>query len=195
MDEIIQLKITLDKTKPAIWRRIQVERAITFFELHHIIQIAFGWKNYHLHEFDIDQHKIGASEDYMKNVPSTDEGVIDSRIVTLNLIVEPGEIFSYMYDFGDSWHHIITVEKFLPKEQEKKYPICLDGTLACPPEDCGGISGFYNMLEILKDKNHPEYRETKTWVGRNFDPSLFDKEKVNKKLLSLDKYIMDWLNN
>ena len=101
MDEIIQLKITLDKTKPAIWRRIQVERAITFFELHHIIQIAFGWKNYHLHEFDIDQHKIGASEDYMKNVPSTDEGVIDSRIVTLNLIVEPGEIFSYMYDFGD----------------------------------------------------------------------------------------------
>ena len=180
MDEIIQLKITLDKTKPAIWRRIQVERAITFFELHHIIQIAFGWKNYHLHEFDIDQHKIGASEDYMKNVPSTDEGVIDSRIVTLNLIVEPGEIFSYMYDFGDSWHHIITVEKFLPKEQEKKYPICLDGTLACPPEDCGGISGFYNMLEILKDTNHPEYRETKTWVGRNFDPSLFDKEKVNK---------------
>ena len=194
MDEIIQLKITLDKTKPAIWRRIQVERAITFFELHHTIQVVFGWKNYHLYEFDIDGHKIGAPEDYMKNVPSTDEGVIDSRIVTLDLIVEPTEKFKYDYDWGDNWQHNIETEKFLPKEQNKKYPSCIDGEHACPPEDCGGISGFYNLLDILKDKKHPEYQETKTWVGRNFNPEHFDKEKVNKKLISLDKYIMDWLN-
>ena len=194
MNDIIQLKITLQGTKPSIWRRVQVEKSITFFELHHLIQIAFGWKNYHMYEFFIDGHSLGAPEDYMKNVPSTDEGVIDSRDISLDLIIEPGETFSYTYDFGDSWKHIITVEKFLPKEQEKKYPTCIDGELACQPEDSAGIPGFYNLLDILKDKKHPEYRETKTWVGRNFNPEHFDREKVNKKLLSLDKYIMDWLN-
>ncbi len=195
MNDIIQLKIILAETKPSVWRRIQIENQTTFFELHHIVQIAFGWKNYHMYEFFIDGHKLGAPDDYMADVPSNDEGVIDSRDISLeSLIIGPGEKFSYMYDFGDAWKHIITVEKFLPKEQEGKYPVCLDGELACPPEDCGGIPGFYNLLEILKDKKHPEYKDSKRWVGKNFDPLLFNKEKVNKKLACLDKYIMDWLN-
>jgi hypothetical protein len=195
MKDIIQLKITLDKTEPAIWRRLQVTKDTTFFELHHIIQIAFGWKNCHLYEFDIDGHRIGAPEDYMANVPSTDEGVIDARDITLDLIIELDETFIYTYDFGDSWKHIITVEKFLPKKQELKCPICIDGELACPPEDCGGIPGYYNLLEVLNDTKHLEYKDTKIWVGRNFKPEHFDVEKVNKKLLRLDKYIMDWLNS
>ena len=195
MNDIIQLKVTLEKTEPAIWRRVQVERSSTFFELHHTIQIVFGWKNYHLYEFLIDGHILGAPEDYVANISSTEEGVIDARDITLDLIIEPGEKFSYVYDFGDSWKHNIEVEKFLPNEQEKKYPICIDGELRCPPEDCGGIRGYYDMLEILKDKKNPEYKDTKIWVGRNFKPEHFDKEKVNKKLLRLYKYIMDWLNN
>lgn len=195
MKDVIQLKITLKSTEPAIWRRLQVEKTTTFFELHHIIQIAFGWKNYHLYEFNSDGHKIGAPDDYMANIHSNDEGVIDARDITLeSLIVELGEIFSYLYDFGDSWNHIIIIEKFLPKELAKKYPICMDGALACPPEDCGGIPGFYNLLDILKDKQHPEYKESKRWVGKNFNPSFFDNEKANKTLARLDKYIMNWLN-
>lgn len=194
MNEVIQLKITLDKTKPAIWREVQVERSSTFFELHHIIQIAFGWKNYHLYEFSIDGHTLGAPEDYMANIPVTEEGVIDARDITVDLIIEPDETFSYLYDFGDSWKHLITVEKFLPQQKAKKYPFCDGGELSCPPEDCGGIPGFYNLLEILKDKKHPEYRDSKRWVGKNYDQSLFDKEKVDKRLISLDKYIIDWLN-
>jgi len=194
MEDIIQLKIILNKTNPAIWRRIQVERNTTFFELHHTIQIAFGWKNYHLYEFEIDGHRLGAPEDYLANIPSTQEGVIDARDITLDLIIEPGETFLYIYDFGDLWKHNITVEEFLPKEEKIKYPICIDGKLACPPEDCGGTRGYYDLLEILKDKKHPEYKETKIWVGKNFKPEHFDKEKVNKKLLHLYKYIMDWLN-
>jgi hypothetical protein len=194
MNDIIQLKIHLDKSEPAIWRTIQIERNTTFFELHHTIQIVFGWKNYHLYEFFIDGHILGAPEDYMANVPSTEEGVIDARDITLDLIIEPGEMFSYTYDFGDSWKHIITVEKFLPKEQEIKYPICIDGELACPPEDSGGIHGYYDLLEVLKDKKNPEYKDSKMWVGKNFKPEHFDKEKVNAKLSRLYKYIMDWLN-
>jgi hypothetical protein len=159
------------------------------------MQIAFGWKNYHIYEFSIDGHKLGAPDDYMANVASDDEGVIDARDITLeSLIVESKEKFEYEYDFGDSWTHLISVEKFLPKDPKEKYPTCIDGELGCPPEDCGGIPGFYNMLEILKDKKHPEHKETVKWVGKNFDPSVFDKEKVNKKFARLDKYINDWLN-
>ena len=190
------MKITLQDTSPSIWRRIQVENNTTFFELHHIIQIVFGWKNYHVYEFNIDGHKLGAPDDYMADVTSNDEGVIDARDITLeSLIVQTGEKFKYEYDFGDSWVHEIEVEKFLPKEPQQKYPSCIDGELACPPEDCGGIPGYYSMLKILADKQHPEYKDTKIWVGRNFIPEYFDMENVNKKLSGLDKYIDKWLND
>ena len=195
MDGIIQLKITIENSKPAIWRRVRVEKQTTFFELHHIIQITFGWQNYHVYEFFIDNHKLGAPDDYLKNVPSTDEGVIDARDIALDsLIVQPRETFKYEYDFGDSWMHRIVVERFLPKEEFIEYPYCMSGKYSSPPEDCGGISGYYDMLKILKDKKHPDYKETLKWVGKKFDPLYFDKEGVNKKLLRLDEYIHNWLN-
>ena len=196
MNEIIQLKITLENSKPAIWRRVRVKGQTTFFELHHIIQIVFGWQNYHAYEFYIDNHKLGAPDDYMKNVPATEEGVIDARDITLDsLIVQQRETFKYEYDFGDSWMHRVVVERFLREEESMIYPYCMSGKYACPPEDCGGFRGYYNMLEILKDKKHPEYKDLKKWVGNNFDPDYFNVEQVNQKLLRLDKYIMDWLNS
>ena len=195
MDDIIQLKITLEGTKPVIWRRVQVEKQTTFFELHHIIQIAFGWKNYHLYEFNIDGFVIGEPIDESENVDSDVEVVVDSKTVTLeSLIVDTNESFGYVYDFGDSWKHQIVVEKFLPKGKRTEYPKCIDGKLACPPEDSGGIRGFYGNLEIMKDRKHPEYKETKRWLGKGYDPERFDKEKVNKELASLDEYINDWLS-
>ena len=195
MDGIIQLKITIENSKPAIWRRVRVEKQTTFFELHHIIQIVFGWQNYHAYEFFIDNHKLGAPDDYMKNVPSTDEGVIDARDITLDsLIVQPRETFRYEYDFGDSWMHRIVVERFLPKEELAQYPYCMSGKYSSPPEDCGGMPGYYDLLRILKDKKHRDHKEMVKWAGRNFNPEHFDKEELNKKLLHLDKYIMDWLN-
>ena len=196
MEDIIQLKITLEGTKPAIWRRVQIEKNTTFFELHHIIQITFGWLNYHMYQFNVDGHKLGAPDDYMANVASTEEGVIDSRDITLeSLIVEPGEKFEYEYDFGDGWIHQIVVEKFLPGIKRKQYPTCTAGKLACPSEDSGGLRGFYDNLKIIKNKKHPEYKDTIRWLGRGYDPAYFDKKLVNKELSSLDKYIHDWLNN
>jgi hypothetical protein len=195
MNDIIQLKITLDETKPAIWRRVQVEKQTTFFELHHIIQIAFGWKNYHLYEFTVDGHKLGAPEDYMTNVPLLEEGVIDAREITLDsLVVQLSESFKYQYDFGDNWKHEIVVEKFLPKSNRIRYPKCTAGKLNCPPEDCGGIPGFYNLLNIISNRKHPEHRETFIWLGGKYKPELFEKELVNKELASLDECINNWLN-
>ena len=101
------------------------------------------------------------------------------------------EKFEYNYDFGDSWSHQIIVENFLSREGEAKYPTCIDGKLNCPPEDCGGIGGFFGLLDIINNKQHPDRKEMLVWLGGNYDPEHFDKNKINKKLSSLDKYIKE----
>ena len=190
MTEIIELKISLNETQPLIWRRIQVEKNITFFELHHIIQISMGWKNCHLFEFNIHNYRIGCmDEEFFED----DDKTIDANTVTLDAtLIEPNEKFQYEYDLGDGWQHLIQVEDFFPKDNKTKYPICIDGALSCPPEDCGGIGGYYNMLEIIKDKDHPEYKEIKQWLGKGYDPAKFDIGKVNKQLYNLKSYIKKW---
>lgn len=95
------------------------------------------------------------------------------------LIKSKGQKFSYLYDFGDNWKHLIVVEKILEKDSGK-YPVCIAGERACPPEDCGGIFGYYEMLKILLNKNHPEYKHWKEWAGK-FDPEEFDLDKNNKR--------------
>jgi hypothetical protein len=73
------------------------------------------------------------------------------------------------------------------------YPICIAGELACPPEDCGGIHGFYDLLEVMKDKKHPDYKDLRQWLPRGYDHQKFDMVKVNKQLDKLDRYIAKWL--
>ena len=196
MNEIVQLKITVARTNPPIWRRILVEKKITFFDLHHIIQIVMGWKNYHLFEFTVNTYRIGYPYEDVEDYTGGKNPLIDSLTVTLDqVIADKGDQFKYEYDFGDGWYHDIVVEDFLTIDQELKYPTCIDGELHCPPEDCGGIGGFYQMLEIIKDKKNPEYKEMKQWLGRQYNPEAFDKERVNKKLSKLEKYIKDWVDN
>jgi len=194
MDDIIQLRVYLENTKPVIWRRLRVEARMTLFELHHIIQIAFGWKNYHAYEFSHYDFKFGQPLD--EAMESETGVVIDSRDVTLeSILVQPRENLKYEYDFGDSWQHRVVVERFLPKKTLAQYPYCMSGKYSSPPEDCGGIKAYYNLLKILKDKTHPEYKETLKWVGRSFIPAFFDQDKVNEELSKLDKYIEDWMGD
>jgi len=184
MNEIIQLKITLQGTKPLIWRRVLVENSISFFKLHYIIQYAMGWENRHLFEFNINGLRIGEPHE-------DDEGwggqLIDSLTVTLSsLIKNTKEKFTYTYDFGDDWVHIIKVEKFLSKDENVNYSLCIDGELNCPPEDCGGVYGFYDLIDKIKNKKHPEYKELISWLGDNYDHERFDIELVNKGLQLLN---------
>ena len=92
---------------------------------------------------------------------------------------QENEKADYVYDFGDNWEHIIKLEKILPREENIKYPICIKGRRACPPEDCGGIGGYYNLLEIIKNPNHEDYEEMLDWLGGEFDPERFDVEEVS----------------
>ena len=91
----------------------------------------------------------------------------------------------YEYDFGDSWEHELLVEKILPLEEGKRYPVCLTGKRACPPEDCGGIWGYASLLEAIRDPEHPEHEEMVDWVGGEFDPEAFDLDEVNRELQNL----------
>lgn len=177
MNDIVQLKITLAHTKPPIWRRVLVDKKTSFFELHHIIQIAMGWENCHLFEFKVHSYRIGEPDIDDSYAPHK---LVDANTVTLeSVLTEAQESFVYEYDFGDGWVHNLKVEKYLPRDAKTTYPLCIKGAQNCPPEDCGGVGGYYYMLDALSDKKHPEYREMKTWLGSSYDAGLFDLDETN----------------
>jgi len=175
--KVYQLKISLMGAKPPIWRRILVESDTHLSDLHKILQTTMGWYNAHLHQF------IDRGEFYAPPSDWDELDTIDYSGISIDKLLkkEKGKIF-YEYDFGDGWRHEILLEKILEKEPKTYYPVCIDGKNACPPEDCGGIWGYANLLEIMADPEHEEYEDMMDWLGGEFDPTAFDKEEVNDSL-------------
>jgi hypothetical protein len=177
---IYQIKVTLKDSKPPIWRRILVRSDITLAALHRILQAVMGWWDYHLHQFIVGQTYFGQ--------PHPDYGfeMRDERRVRLNQIApSEGSRFVYEYDFGDSWEHILLLEKVLEPEPGQQYPVCVKGKRACPPEDVGGVWGYEGFLEAIGDPDHPEHEEYLEWIGGEFDPEEFDLDAVNEALRAL----------
>lgn len=175
---VYQIKVTLNDSKPPIWRRILVTDTITLHQLHSILQIVMGWTDSHLHQFIIDEEFYGDPEDDEFGDLETK----NEKRYRLNQFVErKGSKFIYEYDFGDSWEHTIHVEVILPIEKGAQYPICLEGKRACPPEDIGGIWGYEDFLKILSNSKDPEHEEMMEWIGE-FDPERFDLDCVNESL-------------
>ncbi|MGB8719543.1 MAG: plasmid pRiA4b ORF-3 family protein [Desulfobacterales bacterium] len=173
-----QLKVSLKGAKPPIWRRFMVDGAITLAELHDVLQIVMGWSDSHLHQFTVNGAAYGIPD------PEFDsEGVRDERKVGLaQVLQDEKDAIIYEYDFGDGWTHKIALEKILPFDAKATLPACIKAKGACPPEDVGGLWGYYELLETLKDPKHPEHEENKEWVGEDFDPDAFDLEEVNAQL-------------
>lgn len=177
---IYQLKISLKGSRPPIWRRVQVNSDITLAKLHQIVQAAMGWQDYHLHTFLIQ------GEEYGQPQPEYDFNVRDEKRVKLSQIAMQEKVkFVYTYDMGDDWEHEILVEKILPPDPQIVYPICLKGKGACPPEDCGGVWGYKDLLTVLQQPEHPEYASMLEWVDDDFDPNFFDLDDVNELLHNL----------
>ncbi len=184
--EIYQLKVTLRGTRPPIWRRLLVPAGLTLEVLHDVLQVAMGWYDCHLHEFRIGPKRFGKPdpEDEFMGLPA----VGDERTAHLFMVLAKARAKAiYTYDFGDSWEHAIVVEKVLPPEPAVAYPICVGGKLQCPPEDCGGIPGYYNLLEAINDPAHKEHEEMLDWVGGDFDPEAFSVDDVNRRLVTLQR--------
>ena len=174
---IYQLKITLIGSKPPIWRRIIVSNDMTLDKLHLVIQIAMGWTNSHLHQFISNGLFYGIKDDDFE----FDMDIEDESKYKLNqLLKSEKDTIIYEYDFGDSWEHNVLLEKILPFNTDKKLPCCIKGKRACPPEDCGGIWGYGNLIDILNDAEHPEHESMLEWLDVELDPEAFDIAQTNK---------------
>jgi hypothetical protein len=176
-EAVYQLQISLKGSKPKIWRRFLVADDTSLEKLHDIIQEVMGWEAYHLHGFEIDGKDFGKPDADFDIRPVGDE-----RRVKLNeLNLAEGQKFEYTYDYGDNWEHEIKVEKILPFDASTKYPKCLAGRLACPPEDCGGIWNFREILKlgkVPKDELSEDDLEQLEWFG-DFDPEIFSVDELN----------------
>ena len=185
-----QFKITLLDSEPKIWRRIQIEDC-TLGELHEHIQAAMGWTNSHLHYFEVGGKRYGDPQ------VLEDAGfeIADSTRTRLSKIlpVDGGRFrFVYEYDFGDDWRHEVLFEGCPQAEKDSKFPICLEGERACPPEDCGGVSGYDRFLEIIADPEHEDYDDMVEWIGGKFDPETFDSAQATK---GMRQGLPDWRND
>ena len=210
---IYEIRITLNGSKPPIWRKVAVPSDITLGELHEVIQIVMGWDDDHLHQFILRDKGLkpspreiakrlqsGAWDDAFFSrvrgervfVPTTDpmgepmeamDGEDEDAVTLAELCPKVKSKLVYEYDFGDDWDHTLEVQKIAEAEPGAKYPICLNGKGACPPEDCGGIWGYYDMLEAVADPKHERHEELLEWLGDSFDPDAFDLEEVNAVLV------------
>ncbi len=183
---IYQLKVVLAGTKPPIWRRLQVPANANLGWLHAVLQVAMGWTNSHLHHFLIGHARYcdprGNDDGNFGGEPDRDEG----KATLTQAVPGEGSQFGYEYDFGDSWAHIVTVEKVLPPDPASATTaVCLEGARACPPEDCGGPWGYAELLKTLKNPKHPEHSSMKEWLGRPFDAEACDLAKTNTWLRKL----------
>jgi hypothetical protein len=175
---LLQLRISLKYSNPAIWRVVLVPDSITLVQLHQVIQEAMGWWSGHLHEFDIAGRRYGMID------PEWDEDpeLLNEARKSLLKVLGGKKKFLYLYDFGDSWLHEITLEAQLPMIKAQRYATCLMGENACPPEDVGGLPGYYEFLEVIADTENEEHEDMLEWCGGSFDPKAFDVDAINEQL-------------
>ncbi len=180
--KVYQFKISLQGISPLIWRRILVPESYSFWDLHVAIQDAMGWLDYHLHLFRIRQKR--AHSEIEIGIPNEDRFEGENEILPgweipiADYFYDVGSACIYEYDFGDDWKHEIILEGIQLQEKDEKYPKCIGGAQACPPEDCGGIGGYIGLLEVISDPENEEYEEMITWLGGKYDPSNFSPDRV-----------------
>ncbi|HEY3376406.1 MAG TPA: plasmid pRiA4b ORF-3 family protein [Armatimonadota bacterium] len=178
---VYQLKITLKYLSPPVWRRVLVKSNITLEKLHYIIQAVMGWHNSHLHEFETsDGERYGSAtgNDDMFGMHVKSE----KRAKLGAVLTEEKQRLVYTYDFGDDWEHAVVLEKILPADPGQRYPVCVKGKRATPPDDVGGLPGYITFLEALADPKHEDHEMYAEWIGHAFDPEAFDIEEANAAL-------------
>ena len=180
------LKITLDHVEPKVMRRIVVPSDIRLDRLHLAIQAAMGWTNSHLYEFRIGG--VGWGEPDPDGIYG---GPMDAKKARLAAVLADAgrKTFRYLYDFGDGWDHTIKLEKIVPAIEGEPSVLLLEALGRCPPEDCGGPSGYERLLEILANPEDGEHEETLTWCGGPFDPTRADLKALEA---NIDRLARRW---
>lgn len=181
-ERVFLVRLSIMSCQPRIWRSFLVRESMWLSRLHDSIQIAFDWFDYQTHAFTVDDLRFG-------NPLKRDELTIeDDRDVTLaDIDLEHRQRFTYGYHFGEGWQVDVKVEKTLKVEKGATYPLCVEGERAGPPEDCGGVEAFHDMLACIKEPHTDLGREWLEWLGPEYHPEVCDVEKINKALRKLGK--------
>lgn len=167
--QVYQLKVSLSGAKPPIWRRLLVPSAVSLAQLHRILQLAMGWTDSHLHQFEVHGQFYGVpNPEFGKDIKN------EARVRLADVLMREKDSMMYEYDFGDGWEHKIVLEKILEHSEAGAAPRCIGGARACPPEDCGGIWGYMDILAALRDPSHESHEEIREWFDDDFDPEHFD---------------------
>lgn len=171
-----QVKLTLRDVKPPVWRRLVLPGQWHLDQVHDAIQVAMGWENAHLHEFQVGEERYGQPS------PEWDNDVHSETTARLHEVLSGlGDRLSYWYDFGDDWYHDLIVEELAEPVSTAR---CLAGRGACPPEDSGGPWEYAEMLAALADPKHESYATYAEWIG-DFDPKAFDQAATDTLLSQL----------
>jgi len=173
--EVYVVKVTLLGTSPRVWRRILVPRDITLHNLHRTLQTVMGWTDSHLHQFVLTRQRLPGSISGVGTKVTN-----ENRTKLGELIWTVGASLLYEYDFGDGWQHELLLEEVLLGD-ETFQQACVAGKRRCPPEDCGGPQGFAELLQALRDANHPSHDEACEWLG-DFVPESFSADEINRRL-------------
>jgi hypothetical protein len=189
---VYYLKVTLKDSKPLIWRDILVPSDLTLEELHYVIQTVMGWGNSHLHQFIAeevlytDDMASDKNDEYSLNARDEEEHDRSEKKYTVaQILTKEQSSLIYEYDLGDSWTHKIELKKILPADTHAFQPRCIRGEKACPPEDCGGIWGYTDILETLRNAKSSEKKDILERLGNDFNPDYFDVDEVNGLLRHL----------
>lgn len=182
LERVFTLRLSIVGTTPSVWRRLVVRESMWLSRLHDSIQVIFDWFDYQTHAFNLDDLRFG-------NPLKRDAlSIEDDRDVTLaDLDLEHRERFTYGYHFGEGWQVEIKVEKIGKVAKGMAYPTCIAGEHAGPPEDCGGLEAYHDMLACIKEPQTELGREWLEWLGPDYDPDVCDLEKINKSLKKLGK--------
>jgi hypothetical protein len=181
--------VELRESIPPIWRRLELASDLTLTELHGVIQASFEWQESHLHKFSRRGRSGNKVERFLTEFDREegDRGISEGDVRIGLVLAKPGDELSYLYDFGDSWEHLVLLEATKPRTPETPEVVCVDGARAGPPDDCGGIWGYHFILDAGLDSDHPDHEEARemlelTFGDDPFDPELFDIDEVNSRL-------------
>ena len=182
-EDIFTLKIALKYSRPPIWRRVEVPKSASLYILHKVIQIAFEWNGSHLWEFEKKGIRYGDRSPEFDDINGVDLPNDAGETSLSSIFTRVGTKLLYTYDFGDNWEHEIVLEKKERRDPKVAYPRCIGGKRAAPPDDCGGISGYYHMLNVLQHPKCDEYEDVMYWLGKDFDRKRFDIDEINEELI------------
>lgn len=188
----LRVLAVLDFTDPPIWRRLELASNLRLDELHAVLQAAFEWEGGHLHQFSTSDRAWddGSTTDLgggpLGRGPAPEP---ESKTRLSQVLATVGDRLDYLYDFGDSWEHVLTLEEIVEATTGAPRARVVDGERAAPPEDCGGVPGYEELVDALADPGRPGHRDLVEWYEEGYGGTLGDFDPVGVDIETLDRAV------